>query len=138
VNIYKNRHFSMAIFCICIAELFAIKYLQKDCYYCMKTVAELKQMRDNIANSNDHAVVVVAKTDILALIDQTIEQQTIINRWFGFMRYMAQRSSWSRQIGIVLNEYLYGTSDADVKNAAQHYLQRLKIHGLSVDTDSLE
>lgn len=71
---------------------------------------------------------VLSPEEVLAVIDQAIEDRSTINRWYGFLKLMAQRSSWRNQIQSLLDDYLYGTADESVKKAAQTYLERSKLH----------
>lgn len=98
----------------------------------MKTTQELNQLKDAIAGQDDD-MIVINGAEVISLINQIQAQQKIINRWFGFMRFMAQRSTWGKKIDIVLNEYLYGTNDPIAIQAAKLYAQRLKSHNLSID-----
>lgn len=98
----------------------------------MKTLQELNQLKDAIAGQDDD-MIVINGAEVIALVNQIQEQQKIINRWFGFMRFMAQRSTWRDKINIVLNDYLYGTNDPIAIQAAKLYAQRLKAHNMSIE-----
>jgi hypothetical protein len=98
----------------------------------MKTFQELNQLKDAIAGQDD-GMIVINGAEVLELIEQVAEQQKVINRWFGFMKFMALRSTWARQINVILNEYLYGTNDAAAIEAAKLYAKRMKMHNISDD-----
>lgn len=92
----------------------------------MKSVSTLQELRRRVLSASLHTQ--MTPNDIVELIDQAIEDRQTINRWFGFLRLMGQRSSWSGQINDLLNEYLYGTADKTIQDAAQRYLDRIKLH----------
>lgn len=98
----------------------------------MKTIAELNQLKDAILGQDDD-LIVINGAEVIALIDQVYDQQRVINRWFGFMKFMAQRSGWARQINIILNDYLYGTNDPQAIESAKQYAARMKMHDMHID-----
>ncbi len=93
------------------------------------SIAELQGLKTQIeARKQVKALSVLTADQALALVEQAIEDRRVINRWFGFLKLMAERSSWSEQIKSLLNDYLYGTEDVKVQEAAQRYIERAKLH----------
>lgn len=95
----------------------------------MKTLAELNALKRQITERSQlTAVPALSHKDALELVEQAIADRATLNRWFGFLRFMAGRSSWASQINDMLDEYLYGTSNKDVQAAAQHYAELTRLH----------
>ena len=98
----------------------------------MKTVADLMTLRRVIEEKNKVGGVIPASTAI-DLIDQAIEDRKTINRWFGFLKLMAKRSSWGEQINELLDAYLFGTESKEVQAAAKRYAEMTQLHDRSIN-----
>lgn len=95
----------------------------------MHTIHELNTLRNLVeARKHIHGVQALAPAAILEIIDQAIADRTTINKWFGFLKLMASRSSWGEKINEVLNEYLFGTENKAVQIAAKRYVETVKLH----------
>lgn len=69
----------------------------------------------------------LSTVEMRTLLQQALDQQATINKWYGFMTLMAKYSSWKDKIQAHLDEYNYGTTDKRVIDAALHYIERLKL-----------
>jgi hypothetical protein len=97
----------------------------------MKTLTELHAIRSRVTDrSRTKGIAVLTPNEALDLIDSAIADRMVINRWFGFLKMMAQRSSWSSQINDLLDEYLYGTDDPKLLAAVKRYLARAAQHNI--------
>lgn len=95
----------------------------------MLSIAELTALKTQVESRREmRGIAVLTPEQALLIINQAIDDRKTINRWFGFLKLMAGRSSWSEQIQALLDDYLYGTEDEKVKKAAQQYLERTKLH----------
>lgn len=94
----------------------------------IKTNEELYEIKLQIADTTDE-IVMIPRAELLALLDQAMEQQSTIKRWFAFLSMMQARSSWSGRIQQLLDDYMYGkdASKAD-KQRAENYAAKRKIH----------
>lgn len=89
----------------------------------MKTISELAALRNQLTSGRPLQVMITTD-EVINIINQAIDDRKTLNRWFGFMRLMAQRSSWGAKINELLDEYMYGTTDPKVIAAAKRYIER--------------
>lgn len=98
----------------------------------MKTVTELEALKVKLQGySKINGAITIQTPEMMALLDQAIADRKIINRWYGFLKMMAQRSSWASQINSMLDDYMFGTEDEKVQQAAMEYLERVRLHNRS-------
>jgi hypothetical protein len=95
----------------------------------MKTVDELRRLKELVIRRKQGGITpAVDVQDMLTVIDQAIADRQTINRWYGFLSLMAKRSSWGDKINEVLDEYRFGTADANVREAARRYMELTRLH----------
>lgn len=100
----------------------------------MLSIAELNGLKTQIESRQQiRAISVLSPEQALALVNQAIDDRKTINRWFGFLKLMASRSSWRDAINDLLDSYLYGTEDKSVQLAAQRYNKLAALHDRSIN-----
>lgn len=77
----------------------------------------------------------------IQLLDQAIEQQKVINRWYGLLVLIGRSSSsWATRVNTILNDYLFETISPDAINALKAVLKKhtdLSVKDLLTKVESL-